>query len=173
MGIKHKVPAGLPTGTSAGKVAGDDWRSDHDHVPFEIAMFLGSAAVAAAAASAAAGTEVIVATKCTRNRLDLSQASQARLVCMPIATGNAAGAAIKLQTVTTENATWGSGTGLTDAGPAVVLGSNGGAAGVLRDSGWVNLAAGSKVDNVTIAAVVSVAFGTTAPTIGSLTVLFR
>lgn len=171
MGIRHTVPAGLPTGTSAGKVAGDDWRADHVHVPFEIAMFLGTAATNAAAASAAIGAEVIPATKCTRNRLDLSQATQVRLVGMVIANGNATGAAIKLQTATTEAATWSSSTGIVDAGASIVLGT--GTAGTLRDSGWQTLNAASRVDNVTIAAVVSVALGTTPPTLGSLTVLFR
>lgn len=171
MGIRHTVPAGLPTGTSAGKVAGDDWRADHVHVPFEIAMFLGTAATAAAAASAAVGIECIVATKCTRNRLDLSQATQVRLVGMVIANGNNTTAAIKLQTATTEAATWSASTGLVDAGASIVLGT--GTAGVLRDSGWQTLNASSRVDNVTIAAVVASAFGTTAPTLGSLTVLFR
>lgn len=171
MGIRHTVPAGLPTGTSAGKVAGDDWRADHLHVPFEIAMYIGSAATAAAAASAAIGTECLVASKCTRNRIDLSQATQVRFVAMVIANGNATGAAIKLQTATTEAATWASSTGIVDAGASIVLGT--GTAGTLRDSGWQTLNASSRVDNVTLAAIVSVAFGTTAPTIGSLTVLFR
>ena len=167
MGIRHTVPAGLPTGTSAGKVAGDDWRSDHLHVPFEVALFLGSAATAPAAASAAVGVEAFSASKCTRNKIDLSQARSVRFVATVIANGNNATAAIKLQYATTEAATWSG----TDAGASIVLGT--GTAGVTRDSGWQTLAAGAQVDNVVIAAVVASAFGTTAPTVGQLTVFFK
>ena len=59
MAIKHVVPAGLPTGTTAGKVAGDDWRADHQFPPFERTLIAGTtAALTPAAASAAAGTEL-------------------------------------------------------------------------------------------------------------------
>lgn len=138
-------------------------------IPFEVAMVLLTAATAPAAASAAANVEAFSAAKTTRNRIDLANATQARLVAMVIATGNAAGASLKLSYMTTEAATWSG----TDAGPVCVLGTTGGAAGVLHDSGWVNLPAGAKVDNATVAALVGTAFGSTAPTIGSLTAFFR
>lgn len=169
MGIKHKVPAGLPTGTVSGKVAGDDWRSDHDHVPFEVAMWLANTATSPAAASAGANVEAFSTGKCCRNKVDLSKASQARLVAMVIAAGNAAGASLKLSYSATEASTWSG----ADAGPVVVLGSNGGAAGILHDTGWINLAAGAQIDNCFITCLVGTAFSTTAPTIGSLTVFFR
>lgn len=167
MGIRHPVPSGLPTGRTAGKVAGDDWRDDHLHVPFEVAMFLTSAAAAPAAASAAAGVELFSTAKTTRNKIDLAQARFIRLVAAVVSNGNSTTAAIKVQYTTSEAATWAG----TDAGASLVLGT--GTAGITRDSGWQTLAAGAQVDNVVIAAVVSSAFGTTAPTIGSLTVFFK
>jgi hypothetical protein len=170
VGIKHLVPAGLPTGTSAGKVAGDDWRADHVHVPFSVEMILGQNAVLTpAAASAAANTELHSTAKSCRNKIDLSSASQARLVCMVIATGNVAGASYKLSYATTESATWAG----SDAGPVVVLGTNGGAAGVMHDSGWTNLAAGALVDNCFVTLLVGTALGTTPPTVGFCTLYIR
>ena len=170
MGVKHKVPVGLPTGTSTGKVAGDDWREDHDHVPFEIALIRGTtAALTPAAASAAANVEIYATSKVCRQVLDLSTATEARLVAQVIATGNAAGASFKLSYATTQASTWSG----SDAGPVVIVGSTGGAAGVLHDSGWTALAAGAKVDNCYLAVLVGTALSTTAPTIGSLSVYFR
>jgi hypothetical protein len=172
--IRHTVPAGLPTGTTAGKVAGDDWRGDHLHVPFSIELILGqNTALTPAAASATVGTELHATAKSCRNKLDLSQARQARLVGMVIATGNAAAAAYKLSYATAEASTWSSGTGVADAGPSLVVGSNGGGAGVMHDSGWVNLAAGAQIDNCFLTLLVGVALGTTAPTVGFITCFFR
>ena len=171
MGIRHSVPAGLPTGTVSGKVAGDDWRADHLHVPFEVPLILSTtnAALTPAAASAAVNTELFATSKVCRTLLDLSQATQARMTAMVIATGNAAGAAWKMSYMTTNAATWAG----TDMGPSLVVGANGGGAGVFHDSGWVNLAAGAKIDNCYWTVLVGVAQGTTAPTIGSLQVYFR
>lgn len=170
MGIRHSVPAGLPTGTSAGKVAGDDWRGDHLHVPYEIPMVLGTtAAVAIAAASATANTEILATARPTRNLVDMSQARQGRLVAMVTNIGNVAGASIKLSYMTTNAATWAG----SDAGPVVVLGSTGGVVNALHDSGWTNLAAGAQIDNCYIAILVGTAFGTTAPTLGSLSLFLR
>src|SRR5690242_7300939 len=84
MGIKHTVPSGLPTGTVTGKVAGDDWRADHLHIPFEVLLF--HAGMSATAASrvytltplTAATTEPLA--PATRTLLDLDQASQMRLI---------------------------------------------------------------------------------------------
>ena len=130
-------------------------------------MMLLTTATAPAAVSAAANTELFVGTKATRNKIDLSQARQVRLVAMVIANGNSATAAIKLSYMTTEAATWSG----TDAGVSLTLGT--GTVGMLRDSGWQTLAAGAQIDNVTIACLVGSAFGSTAPTIGSLTVFFK
>lgn len=170
MGILHAVPAGLPTGTSAGKVAGDDWRADHSHVPFSIEMILGqNVALTPAAASATANTELHSTAKSCRNKIDLSVATQARLVGMVLATGNVAGGSFKLSYAAAEAATWSG----TDAGPVLVCGTNGGVAGIIHDSGWVNLAAGAKIDNCFLTLLVGTALGTTAPTVGFVTCLFR
>lgn len=174
MGILHAVPAGLPTGTVSGKVAGDDWRADHVHVPFSIEMILGqNTALTPAAASAAANTELHATAKSCRNKVDLSAATQARLVGMVIAQGNVAGASYKLSYCTVENATWASGTGVADAGPVLVCGSTGGGAGVLHDSGWTNLAAGAKINDCFLTLLVGTALGTTPPTVGFVTAYFR
>lgn len=174
MGIKHAVPAGLPTGTESGKVAGDDWRADHNHVPFSIEMVLGqNAALTPAAASAAANVELHATAKSCRNKIDLSNATQARLVGMVIATGNVAGASYKLSYCTAENTTWASGTGVADAGPVLILGTTGGGAGIIHDSGWTNLAAGAKIDNCYVTLLVGTALGTTPPTVGFITCYFR
>jgi hypothetical protein len=167
--IKHAVPAGLPTGTVAGKVAGDDWRADHVHVPFEVALMILTSATAPAAASATVNTELFSAAKPTRNLIDLSQATQVRLVAMVLSNGGTTSAAVKLSYVAkaSEASTWAG----TDAGASVVLGT--GTTGITRDSGWQTLAAGARVDNCVVAAVVGAAFGTTTPTIGALTAFFR
>lgn len=169
MSIRHSVPAGLPTGTVAGKVAGDDWRGDHLHVPFEVALMILTSATAPAAASAAANVELFSAAKPTRNLVDLSQATQVRLVAMVLANGGTPASSVKLQYVAkaSEAATWAG----ADTGASVVLGT--GTVGITRDSGWVTLAAGARIDNCVIAATVGVAFGSSAPTIGALTAFFR
>lgn len=170
MGIRHTVPAGLPTGTSAGKVAGDDWRADHLHVPFEVFLMGSGNTAVAGTASAAANAELFTTSKITRTRIDLSVASQFRLEAMVTALGNAAGAAIKLQYTTTNAATW-SGADLGATTNNLVIGT--GTAGTMFDLGWQNLATAAKADNLYIAAAVAVAFGTTAPSFGSLQVYFR
>lgn len=171
MGVFHTVPAGLPTGTSTGKVAGDDWRADHVFIPFSIEMILGqNTALTPAAASAAANTELHSTAKSCRNIIDLSQASQARLVGMVIATGNAAGASYKLSySASADASTWAG----SDAGPVLTVGSTGGGAGVMHDSGWTNLAAGAKVDNCRVTLLVGTALGTTAATVGFVTCYFK
>jgi len=174
VGIKHTVPAGLPTGTVANRVAGDDWRADHIHIPFSVELIIGqNAALTPAAASSAIGVELHSIAKSCRNKVDLSQATQARLVGVVIATGNATGAAFKLSYCTAENATWASGTGVADAGPSLVVGATGGGAGVQHDTGWINLAAGARIDNCFITLLVGVALGSQAPTVGAITAYFR
>lgn len=145
------------------------------YLSVEMIMDAGNVAITPAAVSSAIGVELLATSKATRNKLDLSQFTQARLVATVIATGNVATAAYKLSYATAENTTWASGTGVADAiGAApLVVGANGGGAGVIHDSGWVNLAAGAKIDNCYIALLVGVALGTTAPTVGSITAYFR
>ena len=141
--------------------------------PIELCLIAGTtAALTPAAPSATANTELYTASKVTRRKVDLTNATQARLCAVVLATGNVAGASFKLSYATTEASTWASGTGVADAGPVCVVGANGGAAGVIHDSGWVNLPAGART-NVTVAALVGTALGTTAPTVGSLTAYFR
>ena len=165
MAVAHVAASGA--GALAGKVVAADWASDHLHVPFDVGMVFLSAATGPAAASAAANTECFSVAKVTRTRIDLAQATQVRMTGMVIVNGNATGAAIKLSYMLTEAATWAG----TDAGASIVLGT--GTAGTLRDSGWQTLTAGARVNNVTLAALVGVAFGTTPPTISSLSVMFR
>lgn len=169
MGIWHPAIAGLPSDTAAGKVGGADYKANHVHVPFEVSMFRSAAATAPAAASAAVGAEVFAAAKATRTRTDLLWAREVQLCAMVVGTGTDVAASLKLSYMTTETATWAG----TDAGASVVLGTNGGAAGVIHTSGWRPLATAAQVDAVTIACLVGTVFGTTAPTIGSLYALFR
>ena len=162
MGILHKARTAV--------VDGVDWNDQHDHVPFGVALIRGTtAALTPAAASAAANVELYSTSKTCRQRIDLSTATEARLVAQVIATGNAAGASYKLSFSATQASTWSG----ADAGPVVVVGSNGGAAGVLHDSGWTALASGAKIDNCYLTVLVGTALSTTAATIGSLTVYFR
>ena len=169
MGIRHLIPSGLPTGRPAGKVGGDDYRDDHSHVPFEVALLLAQGNTPLGPpASSALNSELFPAAKPTRNLVDLSQARFVRLVGMVIANGNVATATAKLQYMTTSAATWAG----TDAGPSIPVGT--GTAGTMRDSGWLALAAGAQIDSCHIACVVGVAaYGTTPPTFGSLTAFFR
>lgn len=174
MGILHKKRSGIPAGSPAGKVGGTDWLDDHTHVPFSVELIIGqNAALTPAAASAAANTELHATAKSCRNKIDLSAATEARLVGMVIATGNVVGASFKLSYCTVEAATWSGGTGVADAGPALVVGTNGGAAGVMHDTGWVSLAAGARIDSCNITLLVGTALGTTAPTVGFVTAYFR
>ena len=48
-----------------------------------------------------------------------------------------------------------------------------GTAGILFDTGWLALASGAQVDNLNIAISVAVAFGTTAPSFGGISVFFK
>lgn len=138
-------------------------------IPGDITLVTFTAATAPAPASSAAGVEIQSATKATRVKLDLQNVTETRLTGMVIATGSTAGSSIKLSYMTTEAATWAG----TDAGPVLVVGSNGGAAGVTHDSGWVALPAAAKVANCTLACLVGTAFGLTAPTMGSLRLYLR
>lgn len=176
MGIVHKVPAGLPTGLVTGKVAGDDWRGEHNFVPFSIEMILSTtnAYLTPAAASATTNTELFATARSTRNKIDLLYAVEARLIAGVGVLSTTAGSNYKLSYATAENATWASGTGVADAGPSVVVGSTGGVLNTLHDSGWVTLAAGARINNCYLALLVgSTAMGTTAATISFITCYFR
>lgn len=174
MGILHKKRSGIPAGDPAGAVGGTNWLDDHTHVPFSCELILGqNAALTPAAASAAANTELHATGKTCRNRIDLSAATEAKLVVGVIATGNVVGASVKLSYATVEASTWSGGTGVADAGPVCVLGTNGGAAGVMHESAWTALAAGAKIDGCNVTLLVGTAFGTTPPTVGFATLWIR
>lgn len=174
MGILHRKRAGIPAGDPAGAVGGTNWLDDHLHVPFSCEIIIGqNTALTPAAASATANTELHATAKSCRNRIDLSAATEARLVGLVIATGNVVGASYKLSYATTEAATWSGGTGVADAGPVLVCGTNGGAAGVMHDSGWVALAAGARINSCNVTLLVGTALGTTPPTVGFVTLWIR
>src|SRR6476469_4437583 len=105
MGIKHAVPAGLPTGTTANKVAGDDWRGDHVHIPFEVFLMGSGNTAVAGGVSAALNSEMFTTSKITRTRIDLAQASAFRLEALVTALGTTTTAGIKMQYMTTNAAT--------------------------------------------------------------------
>jgi hypothetical protein len=142
-------------------------------IPSSHALLVATTAVMTPLAASAAAGELFAAVKSTRRKLDLSMCTQARLTAEVIATGNVAGLGWKLQYATAENATWASSTGVADAGPTVVVGTTGGAAGVTHDSGWVDLPSGAKIADCFLAVVSNAATGTTAPTIGSLILQVR
>lgn len=167
MPTTHTVPAGLPTGLLANKVAGDDWRAAHLAPDYDVTLVNAiNVAVSPAAASAAANVELYATGKSLRRRLDLTQATQVRLTALIVALGNAAGAAYKLSYMTTSASVWAG----TDSGCSLIMGA--GTAGAMKDSGWVSIPAGMKVDVYTTV-LVGVAMGTTPPTIGSLSLQYR
>ncbi len=170
MAIKHTVPAGLPTGTVAGVVAGDDWRASHTAPDFERGLILGTtAALTPAAASAAAGTELYSTSKVCRVVEDLRYVTQVRMTALVIATGNVSGVTWDLQYRTTDASSWSGGT---TTGCSLAIGTA--TAGVLRDTGWVSLPGGAQIATCYLSVVVgSTAQGTTAPTVGSLRLYFR
>lgn len=169
MGIRHTVPAGLPSGTVSGKVAGDDWRADHLHVPFQMTMFhMGSGTFTA---PTAIGTVEVAAAPMGRALVDLSQATQMRLVVGQKVLSTAGTGSIQLQ-YSTNGATqtaWAAADGA--SGLVSMLG---GTANTIKESGWVNLAAGAKIDNCYLRVVtVITAAVSPAATYSFVDVLFR
>lgn len=166
--VKHATAA---TGsTVSGKIAAPEWNADHLSIPFEVCLLTTANVALAGTASATAGTEMWTTSKPTRNRIDLSVASQFRLVVTVTALGSATTAGVKVQYMTTNAATW-AGTDIGATTNSLVVGS--GTAGTVFDLGWQTLAAGAQVDNLYIALAVSVAFGTTAPSFGGASVFFK
>lgn len=172
MGIKHTVPAGLPTGTVTGKVAGDDWRADHLHIPFEVSLWTAGAAALAAPWAATQAVNTETASKAMRNRIDLSQASQFRLTALQGTASTPTNAALKMVYTTTQTAILATSTpNLAASGETLVIGTTGNN-GLLIDTGWVNIATDAKVDNVyvTLFQVVTL---TVAGTWGNIKVFFK
>lgn len=171
MGIKHIVPAGLPTGTVSGKVAGDDWRADHVHVPMEILMF--HAGVSAnTTATTAAGTLELPTAPMSRHLTDLTYATQMRLVVgikVIGAGGTSQDLRVQYSTNGATQTTWAdlnaSGTGLN---------AKTGTANTVVTAGWVNIAAGAIANDVYLRlATVTVGTMTTGATFSWAAVLFK
>lgn len=140
-------------------------------IPFEILNFAAAGNTPVAGiASAAVNSEMWSTSKVTRTKLDLALATQFRLTAVVTALGNATGAAIKGSYMTTNAATW---TNIDLAATTTNLVVGTGTAGTVFDTGWVNIATGAKLDNVFVAVTVAVAFGTTAPSFGSIQTYFR
>lgn len=154
------------------------WKADKTYVdarpPWaEVALIRGTtAALTPVAASGPAGSELYNTSKVTRSKLDLSRATQVRICALVIANGNVAGVNWVLEYATAEAATWSSSTGRASTGASLTMGT--GTTGVIRDSGWVNLPIGARIDNCYLAMVNgTTAVGTTAPTIGWMSLYFR
>src|SRR3954469_3273472 len=167
MGIRHPLPVGFPaSGTVPGKVGPDDYDRDHLHIPMEQLVLYVPGGLSLSTAS---GT-IEVSGYHNRVICDLSQASQIRIVA---AVGTNASASSLLRVDYATN-------GITQSAWATALATytgmplNTGTTGVLRDSGWVDLAAAAKIDNAVLRLVqVNAATLTTAPNIRSVQYLFR
>lgn len=172
MGIKHQVPVGLPTGTSAGKVAGDDWRLDHLHVPMEFLIFHLGATAVYTLTPLTAGTVEPANAPMARFLADLDQAAQMNLVIgqrIIGAGGTSCDARLQYATNGATQTAWAdaqnSGTGL-----ALRTGT----ANTVRATGWVDLVSGAKAATTYLRlGIVTVGTVTTAPTISWAAAMFR
>lgn len=172
MGIKHTVPSGLPTGTVSGKVAGDDWRADHNHVPFEYLIFHAGTTGVYTLTPLTAGTVEPANAPMARFLADLSQASQMRLVIgQRIIGAGGTSCAARLQ-YATNGATQTAWADANNTGTGLNLLT--GTANTVRDSGWVDLVSGAKADSTYLRlGIVTVGTVTTAPTLSWAAALFR
>jgi len=170
VGIRHTVPAGLPTGTVTGKVAGDDWRADHVTVPFPVTLFhAGTGAYTLTPLTAGTVEPTAPMTRCL---IDLSAATQMRLnIGQKVLALGSTSCAARLQ-YATNGATQSAWADAHASGTGVSL--MGGTANTLKDGGWVNLASGAIADSVYLRlAIVTVGTASTAPTLAFADVLFR
>lgn len=172
MPITHSVPAGLPTGTVANKVAGDDWRGNHLFPPFEYVLFHGGTTGVYTLTPLTAGTVEPANAPMARGLVDLDNATQMRLVIgQRIIGAGGTSCAARLQYASTGAAQ----SGWTDAnatGTGISLLT--GTANTVRESGWVDLVTGAKAASTYIRlAFVTVGTVTTAPTLSWAEVLFR
>lgn len=170
MGIKHTVPAGLPTGTVTGKVAGDDWRADHVCMPFPVTMLhMGTANYTLSPLTA--GT-VEPSSPASRMLMDLSTATQFRLAVGQRVIGvGATSCDLRLQ-YASNGATQSTWVDANATGTGVSL--MGGTVPNIREGGWVNLNAAAIADSMYLrAAIVTVGTLTTAPQFSFVDVLFR
>lgn len=172
MGIKHAVPAGLPTGTSTGKVAGDDWRADHLHVPFEFLIFHLGATGVYTLTPLTAGTVEPANAPMARFLADLDQATQMRLAIgqrINAVGGTSCDARLQYATNGATQTAWAdannTGTGLTLVG---------GTANTVKATGWIDLVSGAKTTSAYLRlGIVTVGTVTTAPTISWAAAMFR
>jgi hypothetical protein len=167
--VRHAVPAGVDTAAvRANRVSAVDYFGEHLGRDYDVTLVQAvNAAVTPAAASATVNTELHATGKSTRRVLDLTGCTEMRLNALVIATGNAAGAAYKLSYMTTFTSAWSG----TDSGLSIVVG--GGTAGALRTSGWVAVPSGMQIPDCAVALLVGVAIGSTAATVGSVTLQVR
>lgn len=166
MSIKHPALSGVTDNPAYG-VSKTKHEAAHLAPVYNIDLITtANAAVTPAAASAGANIELYATGKSTRRRIDFSQVDEVRLTSLVITNGNATGASWKLSYMTTMDSTWAG----TNSGATIVLGT--GTAGALRAGSWVAIPAGMKAD-VALAVLVDVAMGSTAPTIGSLSLQYR
>lgn len=170
MGIRHTIPSGLPTGTAAGKVAGDDYRADHLHVPFQVTLFHGGSTGVYTAPTAATSAEAGTAPM-SRAFIDLSQGRQMRFVVGMRTLGVGYTTALLRPQFSTDQTTWVELAATTTTGDLSMMG---GTANIVRNTAWVNLAVASQVDNLYLRLLnVSTGTGTTAATVSWADLLFR
>jgi hypothetical protein len=166
MGIRHTVPAGLPVTSMPNRVGGAEWSADHLHIPFHCTMFhMGTSAFTAP--TAIATTELTV--PMSRILVDLSQATQCRLVVGQKVLSTAGTGTIRLQYATNgaTQTTWAD----ADGGGISMLG---GTANTIKESGWVSLVAGAQIDNCYLRLVTAItATITTAAQYSFADVMFR
>ena len=145
MGIRHTVPSGLPAGTVSGKVAGDDWRADHLHVPFSITLGHGGTSGTFTTGTAVVSNSEQGTAPALRCMVDLSQASQARLVIgQRVLAATFTTAFLRLQ-YSTDQSSWVELASVSGAGDVSLLG---GSTNRIRSSSWFDIAAGAKSDNI-------------------------
>ena len=102
-------------------------------------------------------------------KVDLTLYTQCRLVVRRMATASAAGAILVLKYSTTDPANVFSAAAWTTSGAQVALS----ATNTTLDSGWINMPAGMKVDNVNIVVTQSGGDGAASPVIGAVRAYFR
>ena len=175
MAIKHIVPAGLPTGTVTGKVAGDDWRSDHNHVSFEYLIFhLGASAVYTLTPLTAGTVEPLTVPMARLFVGDATYISQFRVAIGQRAIGaggTTCNAQFQYSTNGATQSTWADAANTSGAGN---LNLQTGTASTVRVGAWADLASAAKIaDLYARFAIVTTGTVTTAPTISWAAVLFK
>jgi hypothetical protein len=172
MPVLHTVPSGLPTGTSAGKVAGDDWRANHTFPPFEYLLFHGGVTGVYTLTPLTAGTVEPANAPAFRGLVDLDAATQMRLVVGQRIIGAGGTTCTARLQYATNGATQTSWADAQNSGTGINLQT--GTANTVRDGGWVDLVTGAKAVSTYIRlAIVTTGTVTTAPTLSWAEVLFR